>query len=227
MIELLSQNGSSFAGNINNLILLITILSGFWLLVAEAVLFWLIFKFRRVPGVRAQYITGERKEEMKWIHWPHNIILVCDIVIIVFAIIVWVDVKQTLPKAESTIRVIGQQWAWTYVMPGKDNILGTADDITTVDELHLKVDTVYHFKLESKDVLHNFSIPQFRLKQDAVPGRIITGWFKPTKTGKFDIQCAEMCGIGHGIMMSRLHVETPEEHEAWIASQTPAGVASN
>ncbi len=227
MLELLSQNAASFAGDINFLILFITLLAGFWLLVAEGVLFWLVFKFRRKPGVKAQYITGERKEEMKWIHWPHNLILICDIFIIIFAIKVWVDVKQTLPEAQSTIRVIGQQWAWRYVMPGADNVLGTADDIETIDELHLKVDTVYHFKLESIDVLHSFSIPQFRLKQDAVPGRIVTGWFKPTKTGKFDIQCAEMCGIGHGIMMSKLFVETPEEHDKWVASHTPAGVASN
>ena len=227
MIELLSRSGSSFAGDINNLILLIAVLGGFWLLAAEAVLFWLVFKFRRVPGKRAQYITGERKEEMKWIHWPHNIILLCDIVIVVFAIRVWYTVKQDLPKAESTIRVIGQQWAWRYIMPGADNILGTKDDIETVDELRLKVDTVYHFKLESVDVLHSFSIPLFRLKQDAIPGRIITGWFKPTKTGNFDIQCTEMCGIGHGIMMSKLFIETAEDHDKWVASHTPAGVASN
>jgi cytochrome c oxidase subunit 2 len=111
-------------------------------------------------------------------------------------------------------------------MPGADNVLGTADDIETVDELHLKVDTVYHFKLESVDVLHSFSIPQFRLKQDAMPGRIITGWFKPTKVGNFDIQCAEMCGIGHGIMMSKLFVETAEDHDKWVASHTPAAVTS-
>lgn len=219
--------GSSFAGEIDTLILVITILAGFWFLLAEYVLFWLIFKFRRKDGVKAQYITGEKKEEMKWIHWPHNLILVCDVVLIVMAIRVWYHIKQDLPQAEKTIRVIGQQWAWRFVDPGKDNQLGTADDIETVDELHLKVDTVYHYKLESVDVLHDFSVPIFRLKQDAIPGRVITGWFKPTKTGKFDIQCAEMCGIGHGIMMGRLYVETAEEHEQWLASQTPAVAASH
>lgn len=227
MIELLRQSGSSFAGDINNLILGITILGGFWLVVAEVVLFWLVWKFRRKPGVKAQYITGERKEEMKWIHWPHNAILLCDLVIIFFAIKVWYNVKQDLPKAESTIRVIGQQWAWRFVMPGADNILGTKDDIETVDELHVKVGTTYHYKLESVDVLHDFSIPQFRLKQDAIPGRILTGWFKPTKEGRFDIQCAEMCGIGHGIMMGKLFVQSPEEFDKWVASQTPVQAASH
>ena len=58
--------------------------------------------------------------------------------------------------------------------------LDTADDIATVDELHVEVNKIYHFKLESRDVLHNFSVPVFRLKQDAIPGRVITGWFEPT-----------------------------------------------
>lgn len=227
MIELLRQSASSFASDINNLILMVTVLAGFWLIVAEAVLFWLVWKFRKKPGVKAQYITGERKEEMKWIHWPHNIILVCDIFIIVFAIRVWHHVKQELPPAQSTIRVIGQQWAWRFVMPGADNVLGTKDDIETVDELHVKVDTTYHFKLESVDVLHDFSVPHFRLKQDAIPGRILTGWFKPTKVGQFDIQCAEMCGIGHGIMMGKLFVESPEDYDKWIASHTPAEATSH
>ncbi|MBC7530992.1 MAG: cytochrome c oxidase subunit II [Oligoflexus sp.] len=227
MIELLRQSGSSFAGDINNLILLVTVLAGFWLIVAEVVLFWLVWKFRKKPGVKAQYVTGERKEEMKWIHWPHNIILVCDVFIIFFAIKVWHHVKQELPPAQSTIRIIGQQWAWRFIMPGADNVLGTKDDIETVDELHVKVDTTYHYKLESVDVLHDFSVPQFRLKQDAIPGRIMTGWFKPTKVGHFDIQCAEICGIGHGIMMGKLFVDSAEEYDKWIASHTPAEATSH
>ena len=73
---------------------------------------------------------------------------------------------------------------------------------------------------EARDVLHSFSVPVFRLKQDVIPGRIITGWFKATKTGTYDIQCAEICGIGHALMPGRVVIETPEQHTAWMASQT-------
>jgi cytochrome c oxidase subunit 2 len=127
-------------------------------------------------------------------------------------------VKQDLPVAEGmkTVRIVGQQWAWSFQHPGPDGELDTDDDIKTVGELHVTVDTLYHFKLESRDVMHSFSVPVFRLKQDALPGRVITGWWEATKTGEWDIQCAEMCGIGHGIMAARIFVETPEEHEAWI-----------
>jgi cytochrome c oxidase subunit 2 len=72
-------------------------------------------------------------------------------------------------------------------------------------------------------VLHSFSVPVFRLKQDAVPGRTIKGWFKPTMTGGFDIQCAEMCGIGHGIMAARVLIENPQQHTEWVTSHAPIG----
>jgi cytochrome c oxidase subunit 2 len=75
-------------------------------------------------------------------------------------------------------------------------------------------------------VLHSFSVPVFRLKQDAIPGRVITGWFEATKTGSYDIQCAEICGIGHGIMGARIVIETPEQHAAWMADRSSVDLAS-
>lgn len=122
--------------------------------------------------------------------------------------------------------MIGQQWAWSFVHPGPDGEIDTADDIANTDELHLEVDKLYHYKLESRDVLHSFSVPVFRLKQDAIPGRVITGWFQPTMTGTYDIQCAEICGIGHGLMPARVVIETPEQHAAWVASHSPLSVAA-
>ena len=220
---LVPVQASSFANDIDFLIALVAVIGGFWLILAEAVLFYLMFKFRKKDGVKAQYITGEKKEEMKWIHLPHNVVLVCDLVIIYFAVVVWYNVKQVQPPADETIRVIGRQWSWIYVHPGLDHQLGTADDVETVDELHLVVNKTYHFLLESKDVLHSFSVPVFRLKQDAIPGRVITGWFKPIMVGTWDVQCAEICGIGHGIMKSRMTIESEDEHKKWLEShqQTP------
>jgi len=221
MIESLITEASSFASDIDGLILLVAVLVGFWLVVTELVFFYLIFKFRKKDGVRAQYIAGDKKYEKRWISIPHMLVLVCDIFIVVGAVRVWVEVKMTLPPAEETIRVVTQQWAFSFVQPGPDGKIDTADDIKTVDELHVQVGKTYHYILSSRDVLHDFSVPVFRLKQDSVPGREITGWFKPTKVGRFDIQCAEICGIGHGLMPGKLFVETPEQHAAWIAAQAP------
>lgn len=226
MIESLVPAASSYARDIDNLFSLIFWLVGFWFVLSEVVFFWLILRFRKRDGVRAQYITGELKSEKKWIAYPHYLIMVCDIVIIFFAIKVWYQIKQDLPPAQQTIRVIGQQWAWTFVDPGPDGKLDTPDDIRTVNDLHVQVDRLYHFQLESNDVLHSFSVPVFRLKQDVIPGRVITGWFTPTKTGDYDIQCVEICGIGHGLMGARIHVETPQQHAAWVAQNSPVSIAA-
>jgi cytochrome c oxidase subunit II len=215
-------SASSFSGDVDFLILLIALIVGFWFFLAEFVLFYFIVKFRRKDGIAAAYITGERKVEKRWISIPHLLIIVCDIVILAFSFRVWSAIKQDLPPADETIRVIGQQWAWRFVHPGADHQLGTADDIETVDELYLRVGTLYHFQLEATDVLHSLWIPAFRLKQDAVPGRVITGWVKPTKMGTFDIPCAQMCGIGHGIMMGQLVVQSAADYPQWLQQRTPS-----
>lgn len=226
MIEQFVPSASTYAQDIDFVFSLIFWLVGFWFLLSEGVFFWLILRFRKRDGVRAEYITGELQSQKRWITYPHLLVLVCDVFIVAAAVKVWYDVKQNVPPAQQTVRVIGQQWAWSFVHPGADGELDTADDIKTVDELHLQADTLYHYKLESRDVLHSFSVPVFRLKQDAIPGRVITGWFQPTRTGTFDIQCAEICGIGHGMMGARVVIETPEQHAAWIAGQTPISLAS-
>jgi cytochrome c oxidase subunit 2 len=219
--ELWVPSASTYAGDIDFVFSLIFWLVGFWTVLTVGVFFWLCVKFRARPGVPSQYIAGELKSEKKWITYPHLLVLVCDVFIVVAAVRVWFEVKQQLPPAQETVRIVAQQWAWSFVHPGPDQKLDTADDIRTVDELHVKVGTVYHFKLEARDVLHSFSVPVFRLKQDAIPGRVITGWFEPTKTGTYDIQCAEICGIGHALMPGRIVIETPEQHAAWMASQAP------
>jgi len=226
MMERWIPNASSFGGDVDGLILLVTVLVGFWFFAAQGIFFWLIFRFRAREGVPAQYLTGKEKHVKRWINIPHVFIIMFDVVIIAAAIKVWVEIKQTLPAADEQVRVVGQQWTWTFVHAGTDGKLDTPDDIVTADDLHVEVGKTYHFLLESKDVLHSFSVPVFRLKQDAVPGRTITGWFKATKTGAFDIQCAEICGIGHGVMNGRIHIEGAAEHRAWVQEHTPMAVAA-
>ncbi|HCO14438.1 MAG TPA: cytochrome C oxidase subunit II [Gemmatimonadetes bacterium] len=220
MLELVQA--STYAADIDRLILLIGVIVGVWFLLAEGIFFWLIWKFRAKPGEKTQYLDGTEKHIKKWITIPHALVLVCDVFILVGAVSVWYDVKQQLPDADSTIRVIGQQWAWTFQHPGADNELDTGDDIFTVGDLHVEVEKTYHFQLQSRDVLHSFSVPVFRLKQDAIPGRSITGWFTPTRTGEHDVQCSEICGIGHGVMAARIHIEDANTHAAWITRSTAA-----
>ncbi len=217
---------STYAGDIDSLIWLIFLLVAPWFVLCEALFFYFIIRFREKDGRRAEYITGEEKSHKRWITYPHLLVLVCDVFIVVGAVRVWYDVKQYLPEPYETVRVVGQQWAWSFVHPGPDKKLGTDDDIKTVDDLHIEVGKVYHYKLEARDVLHSFSVPVFRLKQDAIPGRVITGWFEATATGTYDIQCAEICGIGHGVMGARIIIESAEQHAAWVSERSPISLAA-
>jgi cytochrome c oxidase subunit 2 len=228
IINQLVPQASTYAKDIDFVFEFIFWVSGFWTILCFAIFFGFIFKFRAKDGVKAQYLSGETKEEKKWISIPHALVLLCDIGVIVFAVQVWYSVKQDIPEdpAAIEISVMSQQWAWTFIHPGKDLKLHTADDIKTTDELFVKNDQMYVYHLESRDVMHDFSVPVFRLKQDAIPGRVITGWFKTNdhkpprgKDGKvkpYDIQCAEMCGIGHGIMAARIYIQDEKTHTAWI-----------
>ena len=221
-------SASTYAKDIDFVFDLIFWIVTFWFLLAEGVFFYLILRFRKKEGVPGQYITGELKSEKRWITVPHFAVLVFDVLILFFAVKVWYEVKQNIPDApdKAMIRVIGQQWAWTFVDPGPDGKLDTPDDIAKVNELHVQVDKLHIFQLESKDVVHSFSVPVFRLKQDVIPGRVITGWFTPTQTGTFDIQCTEICGIGHALMPARIVIETAEQHAAWVAENAAVAVAS-
>ena len=216
MISWYVTQASSYAADVDGLILRIALIVGAFFLAAEFVLIWLIVRFRARPGVKGRYITGEKTSEAKWVNYPHYLVLVFDIIIVAAALRVWSDVKIVLPPAEERVRIIAQQWAWTFVHAGPDGQLDTADDIRTVNVLNLQVNRVYHFELHSKDTLHSFSVPAFRLKQDAVPGRAIVGWFRPTVTGEFDIQCAEICGIGHGLMAARVRIRSAAAQAAWM-----------
>jgi len=223
ILEMLLPRASEYALQIDVLFDIITILVGFWFVLVLGYFFYLIFRYRYRPGLKAEYITGETHRQKQAIEIPHLLILACDVLIIVPTFLVWYNVKIDIPPAEEEVRIVGQQWAWTFHHAGKDGVLGTPDDIVSVNELHLKKDRQYTYHLESRDVMHSFSVPVFRLKQDAVPGRVISGHFKPILSGEWDVQCAEMCGVAHGIMAARVFIETEEEHNTWLAANTPVG----
>ena len=132
---------------------------------------------------------------------------------------VWARVRGTPPPADLEIEIAGEQFAWNIRYAGADGTLHTGDDVTTVNQLHLPVQQTALIRLTSKDVIHSFFVPQFRFKQDAVPG--ITGrvWVQPVKEGQMEIVCAELCGLGHYRMRGFLTVESPEAFSAWLAAQ--------
>jgi cytochrome c oxidase subunit 2 len=134
---------------------------------------------------------------------------------------VWAKVKIDMPAAELTLQVTGKQFAWEVVYPGPDRTFGTPDDRLFLDELHVPVNRPVRVVLKSKDVIHSFFLPNLRVKQDAVPGRDIEGWFEATKPGKYELPCAMLCGFGHSGMKAYLYVHSREDYGAWVKQQWP------
>ena len=155
-------------------------------------------------------------------------------------LIVWNEFINT-PKNALNIEVMAWQWGWQYRLPGEDGKLGTVqvakisdenpfginlddpngkDDILIQsDELHLKTNRPVQILLRSVDVLHNFYVPQFRAKMDAIPGIISYYWFEPNKLGEYEVLCAEYCGLGHYGMRAKVVVENEQNYENWLEEQ--------
>jgi cytochrome c oxidase subunit 2 len=145
------------------------------------------------------------------------------------------------PTNAVVIEVTGEQFLWNFHYPGvdgafgptdaklisQDNSLGldrsnpaAKDDIITVNQMHVPANRPVIVRIRSKDVIHSFFLPNFRVKQDAVPGMAIEMWFTPNKAGAYEIACAELCGNGHFRMRAFLTVDPSEEdYQSWLKSQ--------
>lgn len=210
---------SSYAHEIDGLLVFISLVVGVWFIAAEALLLYSAIRFRRREGVRAAYLPGTTLRAMLIVLVPCSVIFCLDLVIDAVAAPIWRDIKEELPQEGEWIRITGEQWAWRFTFPGPDGQFDTPDDQFTVNELHVALNETVLFELRAKDVLHSFWIPELRLKQDAVPGRVMRGWFRATQEGQYEIPCAEICGFGHTIMKGQLTVESKEAYRTWLASQ--------
>jgi cytochrome c oxidase subunit 2 len=212
----LPESVSTYSGRIDDIILLIALIVGVWFIAAEAVLLFFLFAYRKKDGQRAAYLKGTTGRQAAWIVAPVAAILLFDVAIDLTSAQVWADVKQHLPSVSPQVRIIGKQFVWRFIHAGPDGKLGTRDDLEAQNQLHVVAGKPVHFELQSDDVIHSFFVPNLRLKQDAVPGRTIHGWFEVTREGSFQIACAELCGFGHGNMLGFLHAESPSKFEAWM-----------
>src|SRR5690606_8141758 len=135
------------------------------------------------------------------------------------------------------VEVLGQQWQWSFRYPGADGVLGAADSqhitpenpfgmveddpagrddiLVAGQQMHLPIDRPVKLLLRSKDVLHDYAVPQFRVKMDLVPGSITDLWLTPPVCGTYDIPCEELCGLGHHVMRGKVVVEDAAAYDAW------------
>jgi cytochrome c oxidase subunit 2 len=138
------------------------------------------------------------------------------------------------------VRVVAEQFAWNVHYPGSDGQFGRTlaelmsadnpigldrtdpaarDDIATINQLNLPVDRPAIIHLSSKDVIHSFSLIQMRVKQDTIPGESIPVWFTPTMTGDWEINCSQLCGLGHYRMRGFYSIKTQADFDTWLQEQ--------
>jgi cytochrome c oxidase subunit 2 len=136
----------------------------------------------------------------------------------------YLDLDQSLwkfppPSAHPLeVEVWAQQWAWNIRYAGPDGKFGTPDDIVMLDEIHVPVGRPVVLHMKSKDVVHSFYLPNFRVKQDVLPSAETRLWFAAKRTGVFEIGCAQHCGVSHYKMRGLLTVEPTEAFDAWLAA---------
>jgi len=214
-MSILPKNISVYGGDIDFIFWLVTVLVGFWFILTLVAILYFLVRYRKGKNPKASYVEGHSLKESKWIEIPHLLVLVCDVLIIVYTFAAWNKVEIYDPPEESGpnyhVGIEGKLWYWAFRYPGPDNELNTADDII-VDEqnngkLHVPVNRNIVIHLSSDKTIHSFFVKELRLKQDAIPGRVITKWFNATETGEFEIVCAEICGVNHWSMRNYLVVQ--------------------
>ncbi|HYG87474.1 MAG TPA: cytochrome c oxidase subunit II [Azospirillum sp.] len=195
-----------------------------------------VYRYRHRKGVSASYEPESKRLEF----WLTVVTSVGIAAMLAPGLVVW-DEYIRVPSNASVVEVVGQQWNWTFRLPGNDGVLGTVDArrissenpfglnpddpkgqddvLVSSNELRLPVGRPVKVVLRSVDVLHDFMVPHIRAKMDLVPGMVTYFWFTPEKTGTYDIVCAELCGAGHSMMRGTLTLVEDAEYQPWLREQ--------
>ncbi|MBV44806.1 MAG: cytochrome-c oxidase [Rhodobiaceae bacterium] len=224
-------------GGIDATVQLTFLLTGIVFVLVLLFMIYCIVKYRYKEDRRGEYQPEDKKLEMRLT----VLTTIGVIALLAPGLMVWNDYVNP-PDDAIPVEVMGQQWSWSFRLPGEDGILGTSDarninpenpfglnpkdpngqdDILLEgDDLHLLVDKPVKVLLRSIDVLHDFYVPQFRAKMDLVPGMITYYWFTPTREGEFEILCAELCGVGHHVMRGLVVIDNESSYQEWISEQS-------
>ena len=218
-----------------------TIILSFWIgggvfILVCLFMVYCIFRYQYKEGRRSEYKPEDKKLE-KGLTWLTTIGVVA---LLAPGLVVWNNYIR-VPDNAIQVEVMAWQWGWKYRLPGQDGKLGASnnriisddnpyglniddpngkDDVfVESNELHLLKDRPVKILLRSIDVLHNFYVPQFRSKMDAVPGTITYYWFEPNKNGEYEVLCAEYCGVAHYAMRGKVVVEDEGSYNKWLSEQ--------
>lgn len=210
--------------------------TGFVFVAVNLFMAYAVIKYRAKEGARATYDPENKKLET----WLTILTSVGVAAMLTPGLFVWGDFVN-VPDDAHEIEAIGQQWHWTYRLPGDDGQFGNVDpmhithenpfgmdpadplgrdDVLVYNpEVHIPVNVPVKVNLRSKDVLHDFAVAQFRVKMDLVPGMETYLWFEPTTVGSYEVLCEELCGIAHHTMRGAVVVDEQADFDAWLDAQ--------
>jgi cytochrome c oxidase subunit II len=212
-IPWLPDQASREAGLIDNAYWLVTIICAAVFAVVAGVSVYAVYKFRAPPGdlEDGSPIHGHTGLEIVWTVIP---------IALVVAIAVYSGVAlgqaEDVPEDRRVIEITGRQFAWRFTYPGID--LQEGQQLSS-GELVMQLDEPVEFRIRSEDVIHSFWVPEFRMKQDAVPGITTRTVVTPTRLGTYPVICTELCGLGHSTMRSQARVLTPAQFDRWVQEQ--------
>ena len=231
-------------GQIDDTIDITFVVCGIVFVAVNLFMAYAVVKYRAKAGQRATYDPENKKLE--------TILTVVTAVgvaaMLTPGLFVWGEFVN-VPDDAIEIEAVGQQWHWTYRLPGEDGEFGNVDprhmtndnpfgmdpadplgqdDILIYNpEVHLPVNVPVKVNLRSKDVLHDFAVAQFRVKMDLVPGMETYLWFEPTVTGTYEVLCEELCGIAHHTMRGAVVVDEQADFDAWVDAQATFAETQN
>lgn len=212
-------------------------ITGFVFVVVNLFIAYCVLRFRHRKGRRAAYEPENKK--LEW--WLTAVTTVGVASLLAPGLFVWAKFVD-VPQEAAVFEAVGQQWHWRFRFPGQDGKLGTSnakyisdsnpfglspddpnaqdDVLVSGQEVHLPINRPIKAQLRSLDVLHNFAVPQFRAKMDMVPGAVTYIWFTPTRVGKFDLLCNELCGTAHYAMRGKVKIVEEPAFQAWLGKQS-------
>ncbi len=200
---------STTAGNVDALYVFLVTISAFMTAAIFTMIFVFAVRYRRQRNVQAEQIEGSVPLEITWSVIPLFIFLF----IFAWGAFIYFQ-ERTMPRGATTVYVVAKQWMWK---------LQHEEGQREINELHVPVGRDVKLIMTSQDVIHSFYVPAFRIKQDVLPGRYTTMWFRATKAGTYHLFCAEYCGTQHSGMIGQIVVMEPAQYQAWLSGGPATG----
>lgn len=208
-LPLFPEQASQVAGQVDAFYLFLVLITTFFSLLIAVLILFFIVKYRRSPDRKAVQIHGSTLLEIIWTVIPLGI----SMVIFVWGAVLYYHI-QNPPNNSLEIYGVAKQWMWKFQHPGGQR---------EINSLHVPTGRPVKVTLISQDVIHDFFVPAFRVKQDVLPNRYVVSWFTPTKPGTYHLFCSQYCGTNHSAMIGEVVVMQPEDYAEWLASGKAEG----